>query len=215
MRHKIKYLLVLVPFLVMSCSFRGVKGDGNLITENREVEDFSNIDVSGNFEVEINVGSQPSVEIIAEENLLRLIKTKVKRQTLFISSRENLRPTEDMIIKITMLELMSIDCSGVNDIIANDIDSEELEIDLSGAGSIFINGKAEKFLLEISGAADIEAKDFIVDDVIIEVSGAANAEVYAAKSVNAEVSGAGFIELYGDAKKVKTDISGAGSLVRK
>ncbi|MEE9431664.1 MAG: head GIN domain-containing protein [Melioribacteraceae bacterium] len=215
MLHKIKYLLIFVPFLIVSCSFKGVKGNGNIVEDTRNVSEFSKIDVSGNYEVEINIGENTLVEIIAEENLLKLIKTKVKKHTLYISSRENLRPTEDLLIRISVENLSAIECSGVNDIIANNVDTEEFDIELSGAGSILINGKAERFFLEISGAADIEAKDFIVEDVVIEVSGAANAEVYASQSVDAEVSGAGFIELYGDAKRVRTDISGAGSLVRK
>ena len=63
--------------------------------------------------------------------------------------------------------------------------------------------------------ADLMAKNLITEDVSIDVSGAANAEVYASKSCIAEVSGAGYIELYGDAVDVNMDISGAGSLTRK
>jgi len=215
MNYKIYYILAFIPFFIFSCSFSGVRGDGNVINEGRDVGSFSKIDISGNYDVEIIAGKEPSVEVVAEGNLLKLIRTRVKKKTLYISSKKNLRPTDEMLIKISVEELNEIECSGVNDIVAENISAERFKIDLSGAGSIELYGKAAQLYIEISGAADIEAKDFIADDVVIEVSGAANAEVYAAKSVDAEVSGAGYIELYGDAKKVKTDISGAGSLVRK
>ena len=59
------------------------------------------------------------------------------------------------------------------------------------------------------------AKELITEDIRIDVSGAANAEIFASNSCKAEVSGAGFIELYGDATDVNMDISGAGSLERR
>ena len=205
-------LLIFVSLIIVSCRLTGVKGNGNLTTDIRDIDEFRKVDVSGNFEVEINVGEEQNLRIIAEENLLKYIKTKVKRNTLYISTRENLRPQEDLIIMISVPELVAIECSGVNNIIARGIDSDEFEIDLSGAASIEIEGKAELLKIDVSGAADLSAKNFITDDVKIDVSGAANAEIYANHSVDADVSGAGFIELYGDAKDVNMDISCACSL---
>ena len=213
---KSKILLLIISLLSLtSCKLTGIKGNGDLVEEIRDVDTFRKIDVSGNYEVEINVGESTKLEIVAESNLLKYIKTKVKRNTLYISSKENLRPREDLKIIISCPDLVAIECSGVNDIIADGINSDEFEIDLSGAGSIDISGEANLFSIEISGAADLMARHFHTSDVKIDVSGAANAEVYASNSCDAEVSGAGYIELYGDAQDVNMDISGAGSLERK
>jgi hypothetical protein len=192
-----------------------VRGNGELVSEEREIENFSKIDVSGNFDVEIDVGNEEKLEILAESNLLSYIRTEVKKQTLFISTRKNLRPRKDLKILITCTQLNAIECSGVNDIIASGINSGEFAIDLSGAGSIDISGEADVLHIEVSGAADLMAKNLLTEDIKIYVSGAANAEVYASNSCVAEVSGAGYIELYGDAEDVKMDISGAGSLERR
>lgn len=208
-------LLILLSITFVSCKLTGIKGDGNLTTDIREVEEFEKIDVSGNFEVDVKVGEAKKLEIIAESNLLRFIKTKVKRNTLYISSRENLRPRRELKIIVSVPTLYAIECSGVNDIFAEGINSDQFDIDLSGAGSINISGMSEYLKIDVSGAADLMAKNLITEDVSIDVSGAANAEVYASKSCKAEVSGAGYIELYGDAVDVNMDISGAGSLTRK
>lgn len=208
-------MLLISLLSLTSCKLTGIKGNGDLVEEIREVETFRKIDVSGNYDVEINVGESTKLEIVAESNLLKYIKTKVKRNTLYISSKENLRPKEDLKIIISCPDLEAIECSGVNDIIAEGINSEKFDIDLSGAGSIDISGEANLFRIEVSGAADLMARHFHTSDVKIDVSGAANAEVFATRSCDAEVSGAGYIELYGDAKDVTYDISGAGSLERK
>jgi len=208
-------LLTLASLVLISCRFTGIKGNGDLSNEVRDVDNFEKVDVSGNYEVEIEVGERTNLEIIAESNLLKYIKTKVKKNTLYVSTKENLRPRKDLKILISCPNLYAIECSGVNDIKANGINSEEFDIDLSGAGSINISGTTGLLKIEVSGAADLMAKDLLTEDIRIDVSGAANAEVYATNSCDAQVSGAGYIELYGDARDVNMDISGAGSLERK
>ncbi len=211
-----KYLLIpllLFP-LIAGCSFNGVRGNGNMESEYRDVDEFSKIDVSGRFDVEVTVGKPTSVEIIAEENLLKFIRTKVRNNVLIISNKENIRPRKDLIIKVTTPNLDAVDCSGANDLFIENINTDRFSIDLSGAGSIKMNGRGEKLYIDISGAADLEASKFIVEDVTIDISGAASAEIFASNSLDAEISGASSIKLYGDAQKVKTDISGVASFSR-
>lgn len=213
---KIKIItFLLISLIAISCKFTGIKGNGELTNEIRAVENFNKIDVSGNYDVEITAGNDLHLEILAERNLLKYIKTQVRKNTLFISSRENLRPEKDLKIILSVPKLNSIECSGVNDILVTGIDEDKFDIDLSGAGSIEISGRANLLKIDVSGAAELMAKDLITEDVRIDVSGAANAHVYASKSCIADVSGAGYIELYGDAVDVNMDISGAGSLKRK
>lgn len=208
-------IFAFISLFLASCKLSGIKGDGNLTKEEREIENFTKIDVSGIFDVEVYVGEDPTLELSADQNLIRYIKTKVKRGTLYIYSKENISPREDLEVIITVPKLEQIECSGMNNIVATGIDVDNFEIDLSGAGSVEIEGRSQKLKVDISGAADLSAKNFIAEDVLIDVSGAANAEIYAEESVNADVSGAGNIELYGDAQNVKSDISGVGSLKRK
>jgi hypothetical protein len=210
--------IVLISFLLISlvsCRFNGVRGDGDLLTESRTIDDFEKVDISGNFDVEIEVGQPIKLVVIAENNLQEYIKTRVKRNTLLISTSKNLKPTDDLRIQISTPYLNGIECSGVNDVFAQGIDTDNFSIDLSGAGSIEIKGNTKKLKIDVSGAADLQAEELITEFIKIDVSGAANASVYASKSCVADVSGAGFIELYGDAKDVNMDISGAGSLKRK
>ncbi len=212
---KIIVYLILSSFVLVSCKLNGIKGNGNEISEVREIGSFDKIDASGSFEIEIIIGNKTLVEITAESNLMDYIKTKVKGSTLYIYSKESLRPKRDLKINIIVPSLVSIDCSGANELSAYGINSSEFELDLSGASSVVIEGIANSVTIDISGAADLDAMNFITEDLEIDVSGAANAIINSSNSVNAEVSGAGHIALYGNPTDVKTDISGAGSLVRK
>lgn len=208
-------LILLFSITLISCRLAGVKGNRDLITENRKIDDFNNIEISGQFFVDIEVGQKLDIVIIAESNLVKLIKTNVKKKTLYISSLENLRPTEDLKILISVPKLNGIECSGFNDIVAKGVDSHEFDIDLSGAGSIKIAGITKFLNIDISGAADLQAKKLITKNISINVSGAANAEIYASNSCNADISGVGYIELYGNAENVYTDISNTATFERK
>ncbi|MBK7106768.1 MAG: DUF2807 domain-containing protein [Ignavibacteriae bacterium] len=207
--------LIFVSITIISCKIGGIKGNGEEITEIREVDSFQKIDVSGNFDVLVEGGKDQNIEIFSESNLIDFIKTKVKNNTLHIYSKENLRPTKKMLISISIPELRAINCSGANNVQAKAVTSNNFEIDLSGAGSVEIEGATNYLNIDLSGAADLIAKDFISENIKIDVSGAANAKVYASNSIDADISGAGNIELYGDANDVRTDISGVGSLDRK
>ncbi len=103
---KIKLLLIVfLSSLLVYCKLSGIKGDGNLTEEEREIENFTKIDVSGNFDVEIYAGEKLSLKINADQNLLKYIKTQVKRNTLYIYSKENIRPREDLEVIVSVPQL--------------------------------------------------------------------------------------------------------------
>ena len=63
-------------------------------------------------------------------------------------------------------------------------------MDVSGAASMNLNGKAETLVAELSGACKLAAEDFLANDVRIELSGASKASVLVADSIDIEASGA-------------------------
>ena len=192
-----------------------ITGNGDTKSEHREVNFFDRLDVSGNFNVDIVNAEKIKIDIEAEENLLKHIQTRVRDKTLYISSRRNLRPTEEMSIIVQVPMIKMISCSGLNNITAYDLNNDELTINLSGASNIKVSGITKYFDLDVSGAADIDAKELIAEYVRIDVSGASNAEIFATKSAVVDVSGTGNVTLYGSANDVKMDVSGAGSFRRK
>jgi hypothetical protein len=207
--------LVLGAFLFTSCGFWGIRGSGRMKNESRQVENFTGIDASGAFTIKVKVGESTSLKISAEDNLLKLIRTQVKGNTLVIDTRKNISPRKEIRVYITTPNLESIECSGANSIVAEGINTEAFDVDLSGAGNIDLYGTANKFRAEISGAGSIDAKKLKANNVVISVSGAASADVYANEYLDASVSGVGSIDYYGDPKKTNTNVSGVGSITRK
>lgn len=207
--------LVLGAFLFNSCGFWGIRGSGRIKDESRQIENFTGIDASGAFTIKIKVGESTSLRIAAEDNLLKLIRTQVKGNTLVIDTRKNISPRKEIRVYITTPNLESIECSGANSIVAEGINADDFDVDLSGAGNIDLYGAANKLRAEISGAGSIDAKKLKANNVVVSVSGAASADVYAKEYLDASVSGVGSIDYYGDPKKTNTNVSGVGSITRK
>ncbi len=206
-------LLAVVSF--SACTVWGVRGNGRLKDQNRNVEEFSRIDAGGAFTIKVYIGKAPSLQINAEENLLQYIKTSVKGGTLYIDTKKNLNPKKNIELRITTPSLRSIEISGANDVEVVGINEKEFSVNLSGAGNVDLKGIADRVRAELSGAGNIDARELKAKDVVICVSGAASADVYAKESLDASVSGVGSIDYYGNPEKTRTNVSGVGSITRK
>src|SRR5262245_4681869 len=78
-----------------------VEGNGKAGSEKRSVPTFSEVDVSGSMRLEVVVGAEPSVELSGDENLLRLIETKVEGNRLSISATEDIDPDLPLVARVT------------------------------------------------------------------------------------------------------------------
>lgn len=211
-----KLLLVLTVVLLASgCRMMGVRGNGNIVTEEREISAFEILDVGGAFNVEIVSGKSPYLKIQAEENLIPLIRTEIKGDKLVISSRKNLNPRKELKIYIEVPDLKVADVSGASRVNAENVSTGKFAVYASGASHVTITGKTDKLLVEASGASHINTYEFTADEVKADVSGASSVKVFAKNSIVSEASGASHISYKGDPQKVITDVSGASSVSRK
>jgi len=214
MRRVILFSALLLIMALTGCRERGVKGSGNVVTEIREIDDFTQFEVSGAYNIEIEVGSNTSLSVSAEDNLQKFIKTEVVNNRLLIENSRSISPKRKIKIVISTPSLREIESSGISNVYADGIDERVFTLDLSGAGYIELYGKVEQFNVELSGAGRLEAKELYARFISIDASGASNAEVYASERLLVDLSGTGTIEYYGDPEDVREDVSGLGNLVK-
>lgn len=208
-------ITILFLISLTSCRFWGVRGSGSVEIDNRDVEEFEEIEISGAYEVDITVGEERSVEISGDDNLLKYIDTYVRGNTLIVESRKELRPRHGILVKITTPELEVLSLSGASDIFIEGLDEGRFYIDMSGACSVEAEGIVGTFKLELSGAGSVDARHLRAEDVTVDLSGASSASVYASNSLDASISGVGSVDYYGNPEYVDTDISGIGSINRR
>lgn len=203
-------------FVLTGCRyFDGVKGNGNYISEKRNVDGFSEIDISGAFDLYVEVGEAASLEILTDENLHELIRTEVRGDKLIIDQKKNLRSKEPIELRVTTIDLRKLDGSGACNIAVKNVDNSDFIVNLSGATELKISGSTDNFNAELSGASKLYASEFTANFVTIDASGASKAEVISDKSLRVNASGASTVNYYGSPSDIDYDLSGASSINRK
>lgn len=201
--------------LAVACERKGIPGNGVIKEESRDIEDFTGLSVSGSFQVDLDLEEEAGFIITGEENLLPFIRSKNQGGRLIIDTNQKISPTETIKIKLSAMQLEELESSGANNIVVEKIKGSNLEVDLSGAGSINLTGEVDEFELDVQGVGNVYARSLIAKQVDISLVGAANAEAYAAESLDARVTGVGSIDYYGNPQKVDSNVTGVGRINRK
>ncbi|MCD4682925.1 MAG: DUF2807 domain-containing protein [Bacteroidales bacterium] len=226
----IAFLLTLQSGCIYGVS--GIKGDGNVVKQERQLDSFSSLDVGGAFKVFLTQGDKEFAIVEADENLLDVISTEVRGSTLVIKTTEDIRDSEALNIYLTFKELdeleisgachltgenkmkfddLELDCSGASDLDLK-LGAQNLTLDLSGASQIELYGSAETVDLDLSGASHLDAYDFEAEVYKADISGAAHAKIFVSKELSADVSGAASLKYKGDPMIKHHDVSGAASM---
>lgn len=206
-------LLVLISiFSTTGCNNFGIHGNGIIKDEQRDISDFDAIDVGGFYDIEIRCGKKPNLIITGDDNLISLIKTEVRGNTLHIWNKKNISTRRKIRIEITTENLTSINSSGASKIFATNINSNNFTVDASGACNLRILGNTEELTINSSGASNINAEKMKAKIVRVDLSGASHATVYSSDELRAEISGIGVVNYSGNPKIIKKRISGLGSI---
>ena len=224
-------LLAGTGFMGTCIDITGIKGDGDVIKEKRDVSGFVSLQVSGAFEVFLYQGKSESLTIEADRNLMEVIKTEVKGDKLKIYTEENIKSYTKMNIYLTFEDLEMIDISGAVEVSSDEmlsfdelnlegsgaseldlkLEASTLKADFSGASEINLDGMAKYVVFDLSGASEIDATSFEIKHCELDVSGASDAKLYVTDNLEVNVSGAASVR-YKGSPQVSSDISGAGSL---
>ncbi|MDB4010776.1 MAG: DUF2807 domain-containing protein [Polaribacter sp.] len=229
----------LMTVVCTSCvieAFNGIKGDRNVVTENRKItEDFTAIRTSTGLDVNITQENQNAVIVEADENLQNLIVTEVENGVLKIYSEKNIWSAKSKKVHVSIKTLNSLKASSGSDVrTVKKIQSEEISIGASSGASvrmtvvansiatntssgatIRVSGSADNHAAKASSGSSIKAYDLISKNVIVNVSSGANIDIHASEKIEARASSGGDIDYKGTPKKVLRRSSSGGSISDK
>ncbi len=204
--------IFLVTALGCSCSFNSIEGNGTTTTKTYDVPEFSKIDASHAFEIDVVVGTTQYVKVRTDENLLEYVRVFVKDETLYLEVKNNANLNGDVKVLISTKSLNEVDLSGACKINIENIKTDNFRMDVSGACKGVLSGTVENLNLDLSGATKLNTVELIAQNLNIDMSGASKLKVYCENSLTVDGSGASKITVYGNPKTTKTDFSGASSV---
>ena len=203
--------LSLLVLLSSGCDWRGIRGNGDIKTEQRPVTAFTRVDAGGFYEIEWHPGP-PSFSLTTDENLLSHVKTGVEGNQLKIETQDSIAPSHGVKVAITSPSLDGATLSGAVKLNADRLSGATFGLETSGAAKVTLAGKVNRLLASLTGASKLEAANLVADDVELSVTGAGKADVSASNLLRAAITGAGKVSYTGHPKSVEKKITGAGKI---
>src|SRR5215218_10147561 len=234
--RKLSALLLVIIFF-SSCHFMGghrVRGNGHLSSENRSVGSFSGIRVVGGMNVMVNPGTDYTVKVEADENLLRYIVTEREGDALVVKTRNgyNLQSRVGMKVYVTVPALRDVVITGSGSVTSGaklaandklgirisgsgdvklDVDAPEVETESTGSGNIMLAGNTRNFKTAISGSGEVKCFNLLSENTNVNISGSGSAEVFASKQLDVRISGSGDVA-YKGTPRINQHIAGSGDV---
>lgn len=209
-----------------------VTGNGDVITQSRDLDGFTGIRTCCSFRVELSESDDFDVRVEAESNLQDFVVTEVHTGFLNIkySDDANFKSTEDIVVYVSLPRLERVSASsssrvsGTSPFTGDDLDvdasssatidlqfsGDEVALDASSSASITVRGSASRVKADANSSGSIDAGELEADDVVADVSSAGNIAVHARNTLRADASSAGLVRYSGNPRDVVTDTSSAG-----
>ncbi|MEX1366366.1 MAG: head GIN domain-containing protein [Nannocystaceae bacterium] len=188
------------------------RGSGDPGSAVRDPGDFDAIDVSGPFQVQIEVGPAASIVVSGDDNVVPKVRTEVVGSTLHIDLPGRVVTKLPLSVAISVPALSDIDVGGASTVTVAGLETQDFEVDVSGASQLTLTGRSTELEAEISGASRLSATGLQVSKAKLEASGASKAEISVDDSVDAEASGASTVRIHGSPDEIARDVSGASTV---
>jgi len=203
-----------------------------------DVEDFTKISFGVPGTLYLTQGSQNKVEVHADEETMDRIEVVQESGRLKIRNKNNYGwgswNSSKVTVYVTMKTVEALSVSGSGSIVGkNAIKSDDMDLDVSGSGSIemdlnaanvdisisgsgevTLNGSGQRADVDISGSGEVKGEGFSVDVFEADISGSGTCYITANTEIDADISGSGSIYYKGNPDRVNSRSSGSGK-VRK
>ncbi len=199
--------------LLPACRWLGVRGNGHIVTDQRSIEEFSELHAGGSFDVEWRAGS-PRLSITTDENLLPLIKSQIEGDTLRLRTREHILPTHGVKVVVSSSRRNGAKLTGASELIAHDLSGDKFAVQTTGAADVKLDGNINELWADMTGASELTAKNLQTRTAGISTTGAASADISVSETLKVDITGAGEVIFHGN-PVVSKRVTGAGEVRRK
>lgn len=226
---------------LFSCNFdinfnSGVKGNGNVITEERSInEPFTGIKATEGLDVYLTQSDKAGVTVEADENLQSLIITEVIDGTLKIHCEKNIGRCKSKKVMVSFKDIASIkstsgsDVYSTNTIVVNDLQLEstsgsDMKLDVNtnsltckttSGSDLKVSGNTKKLIVESTSGSDFKGANLIAESSQVKASSGADITVNTSKELTADASSGADIKYLGEPEQVNKNSSSSGSVKKQ
>jgi len=205
---------------------------GEVISINREISDFTEVQIDRGGKLTILQGEKFDVEIKGQANILDYLSTMVVADRLRINSDKCIQSFEAIEIIVTMPTLKWLDVTGIANVTIDQtmdvediylsilgtgnidaaFNANEIVTSISGTGSINLKGKCENLIVENIGTGATNAFELQANKADVKLLETGNAEVNVTNELNVEIKKKAKLYYKGN-PTITTDLKGKGEVI--
>ncbi|MHB8891366.1 MAG: GIN domain-containing protein [Candidatus Limnocylindrales bacterium] len=196
----------------LSSQTTAVQGAGDVTSEDRTTTSFRHISVGAGMKVVVRTGSEPSVTLAAQPNLLDLITTDVNDDQLAVEvTSPGIASTEPITLTIRVQQLESITLSaGATGTI--EIVGGSLAVDISAGSTLLAIGELDSLTLTASSGATARLGEVRADSATVTLTGGSSVELHVTGAVTGTADGGSTLRLTEKPASVDVRTSGGASV---
>lgn len=236
------YSIILFLFLY------SIASQAQVTKKTLELPEFKSIYVNSNYTVYLKQTNKQEVMVEALADIYAATEIKVEDGILMINVErkpdapnkslwakiDDIKLNPTMKVYVSMKDIRVLQVNGRGKIVSeNSIASDDLELNITGGGSMDIDVKGRKLMTELSGSGSMVLKGYATSNKIrisgsgnlnafncelesadVRVGGSGTAEITVNDMLEAYVMGPGAIKHKGNTKKVTKKVYGAGNIDR-
>ncbi len=193
----------------------GIKGNGEVIEETRQLDEFDKISVNGSIKVEYSPGPRSECRLSAESNVLPRLQTSVEDKSLEIRLNGNIFTDHTAQAVCTSPGLRAFNSKGTSHSSLSGIATRHLTLSVQGTGNIDVTGEAEQVSASVQGTGNLRLDNLVVKQAELSIQGTGSIHATQAAEVSASIAGTGNIYISRNAMVGEQNLRGVGKIHRK
>lgn len=191
-----------------------VDGDGIAARDQRMIGTVNGLDVNGSFVVDVRVGPATSLVVEADSNLLPLIHTDVRGDTLNIYAERSYRSRNPVHVIYTVPRLSDLRQNGSGRVSVQGLSGAPLTLRRNGSGAVALGGQVASLDIESNGSGSVDAGGLQSASARLALTGSGRLEVGQVRGDYAIVNlnGSGQLHVGGAVRSLTARANGSGQL---
>lgn len=212
--HRREALAWCTAVLLASCRGR-TAGSGVRTTVDRSPGAFAELDLRGDFDVDVALGGERhEVHVSTDANLTEFVRLESNGRRLTISVDAAAAPTQRVALRVVAPDVVLVRCAGNVDVRLRDVRNARLQLDLDGEGSFSAVGSTQKLKVFLKGSGQAHLERLDIQEALVHVSGTGRADIAAPRHLEVELHGSATVTHAGT-PVVESTIRDASKLERR
>jgi hypothetical protein len=190
-----------------------VQGNGQVVSERREVAALGGIDINGPLQVEVRVGSGPTLQVEGDSNLLPMVRTDAAGGTLRVWVEGSIRTSNPLRVTYTTPALNQVVSNGSGRLTVSGLNGGDFEITQTGSRSTQLSGRVDRLKVRLTGSGGVQAAGLQSGATVASLNSSGRLELgrLQGDSLSLDVHGSGGVNAAGTVRSINVRLYGSGS----